>query len=112
MLLLCCNIAKYLYLRYEINRIYRIIKSDIKSAKVSIPDQIYTGSAIVPAKSDITVTVGGNKLAASDFEIVSCTNNVKKGKASITIKGMRNYGGTKTVKFTIKSKGFSWWWRK
>lgn len=92
--------------------IYRIIKSDIKSAKISIPAQTYTGNAIVPAKSDITVTVGGTKLAESEFEIVGCTNNIKKGKASITIKGVGNYGGTKTVKFTIKSKGLSWWWRK
>jgi len=92
--------------------VYRIIKSDIKNAKVLIPAQTYTGKAIVPAKSDITVTVGGTKLAESEFEIVSCTNNIKKGKASITIKGKGNYGGTKTIKFTIKSKGFFWWWRK
>ena len=100
------------YYTGTVKGIYRIIKSDIKGAKVSIPNQIYTGSAIVPKKSDITVTVGGNKLTASEFEIVSCTNNIKKGKASITIRGMGNYGGTKTVKFTIKSKGFTWWWRK
>lgn len=92
--------------------VYRIIKSDIKNAKISIPAQTYTGKAIVPAKSDITITVGGTKLAESEFEIVSCTNNMKKGKASITIKGKGNYGGTKTIKFTIKSKGFLWWWRK
>lgn len=100
------------YYTGTVKGIYRIIKSDIKSAKVSIPDRIYTGSAIVPEKTDITVTVGGKKLAASEFEIVGCTNNIKKGKASITIKGTGNYGGTKTVKFTIKSKGFTWWWRK
>jgi len=92
--------------------IYRIIKSDIKNAKVSISAQAYTGQPIVPAKSDISVSVGGVKLQEAEFEIVSCTNNIKKGKASITIKGVGNYGGTKTLKFTIKSKGFSWWWRK
>ncbi|GFI24328.1 hypothetical protein IMSAGC011_03125 [Lachnospiraceae bacterium] len=92
--------------------VYRIIKSDIKNAKISIPAQTYTGKAIIPTKSDITVTVGGTKLAESEFEIVSCTNNIKKGKASITIKGRGNYGGTKTIKFTIKSKGFLWWWRR
>ena len=92
--------------------IYRIIKSDIKNAKISIPAQTYTGKAIVPTKADITITVGGTKLSESEFEIVSCTNNIKKGKASVTIKGVGNYGGTKTIKFTIKSRGFLWWWRK
>ena len=92
--------------------IYRIIKSDIKKAKVSIPVQTYTGEAIVPKKSDIMVTVGGTKLTESEFEIVGCTNNVKKGNATITLKGKGNYGGTKTVRFKIQSKGFLWWWRK
>jgi len=54
------------------------------------------------------VTVGGTKLTESEFEIVSCTNNIKKGNATITIKGKGNYGGTKTIRFKIKSKGFSW----
>lgn len=92
--------------------IYRIIKSDIKKAKVSIPVQTYTGEAIIPKKSDIAVTVGGTKLMESEFDIVSCTNNIKKGNATITIKGKRNYGGTKTIRFKIQSKGFLWWWRK
>ena len=43
--------------------IYRIIKSDIKNAKISIPAQTYTGKAIVPTKADITITVGGTKLS-------------------------------------------------
>ena len=92
--------------------IYRIIKSDIKKAKVSVAIQTYTGETIVPRKSDITVTVNGTKLTESEFEIVSCTNNIKKGNASVTIKGKGNYGGTKTVRFKIQSKGFLWWWRK
>ncbi len=91
---------------------YRIIESDIKNAKVTIPTQIYSGYAIKPDKSDITVYVGKYKLKETEFEIVSCKNNIKKGKASITIKGIGNFGGTKTAKFSINSKGFSWWWRK
>lgn len=91
---------------------YRIIESDIKNAKVTIPTQIYSGYAIKPDKSDITVYVGKYKLKETEFEIVSCKNNIKKGKASITIKGIGNFSGTKTAKFSINSKGFSWWWRK
>lgn len=92
--------------------IYRIVKADMKSAKVEIPTQIYTGAAIVPDKTQIKVTIGGTKLRDEDYDIVLCTDNVKKGKASITLKGNGNYGGTKTVKFTIGAKGFLWWWRK
>lgn len=50
--------------------------------------------------------VGGTKLTESEFEIVSCANNINKGNATIIIKGMGNYGGTKTISFKIQSKGF------
>lgn len=91
---------------------FRIVKAVMKSAKIEIPTQIYTGDAIVPDKTQIKVTIGGTKLRDEDYDIVLCTDNVKKGKASITLKGNGNYGGTKTVKFTIGAKGFLWWWRK
>jgi len=92
--------------------VYHIVKADIKSAKVAIPNQTYTGKEIILDKSQITVTLSGTKLKPEDFDIILYTDNVKKGKASVTIKGNGNYGGTKTVKFTIGSKGFLWWWRK
>lgn len=90
---------------------YRIVAADIKSAKVSIPAQIYTGSEITPDKTQIRVTLSPMDLSPEDYDIVSYANNIKKGKASVTIIGKGNYGGTKTVKFTIKAKGFLWWWR-
>jgi len=92
--------------------IYRIVKADIKSAKVTIPKQIYTGNEITLDKSQITVKLSGVTLKPEDYEIIQYANNVKKGKASVTIKGKDNYGGVKTVKFTIGAKGFLWWWRK
>ncbi len=91
---------------------FRIIKADIKSARIEIPTQTYTGDTITPDKKQIKVTLAGKKLRDEDYDIVLCTDNVQKGKASITLKGMGNYGGTKTVKFTIGAKGFLWWWRK
>ena len=36
-------------------------------------------------------------------------NNTNRGKAKVTIKGVGDYGGTRTVKFTIKSKLLEWW---
>lgn len=91
---------------------YRIVKADIKSAKVTIPKQIYTGNEITLDKTQITVRLSGITLKPEDYEIIQYANNSKKGKASVTIKGNGNYGGMKTVKFTIGAKGFLWWWRK
>lgn len=91
---------------------YRIVKADIKSAKVVIPNQSYTGKEITLDKSKITVTLSGTTLKPEDYDILQYTDNVKKGKATVTLKGNGNYGGTKTVKFNIGTKGFLWWWRK
>jgi len=95
----------------EISCTYRIVQADITKAKGKIAAQIYTGKAIEPGKSDITLTVGKTTLAPTDYEIVSYSNNVKKGTATVVVKGVGNYGGTREIKFKIKSKVFSWWWR-
>lgn len=89
---------------------------DIAKAKVTIPAQTYTGKAITLDKTNeeqLLVKVSGKKVEPDQFEIVagSYKNNVKKGTASMTIRGVDNYGGTKTVTFRIKAKGFLWWWR-
>ena len=96
----------------EISTTYRITKADIGKATVKIPAQIYTGKKIEPS-DQIKVTLGRQTLAAdTDYEIVSYANNVNKGSASVALRGIGDCGGTKTVKFTIKGKGFLWWWRK
>lgn len=89
---------------------YRITKASIASASVSVPKQTYTGQPVTLDKSDITVKVKGQPVADDQWEIVpdSYKNNVKKGTASVTIRGVDNYGGMKTIKFTIKAKGFLW----
>ena len=55
------------------------------------------------------ITLDGQTLTADDFEIVGYENNTNRGKAKVTIKGVGDYGGTRTVKFTIKSKLLEWW---
>lgn len=96
----------------EISATYRITKADIGKATVKIPAQTYTGKKIEPS-DQIKVTLGRQTLAiGTDYEIVSYANNVNKGSASVTLRGIGDCGGTKTVKFTIKGKGFLWWWRK
>ncbi len=95
-----------------ISGMYRITKADISKASIKIADQIYTGKSIEPNASDLTVKISGKTLGSDCYEIVKCDNNVNKGKAFITIKGVGDYGGVKTVPFKIKGKGFLWWWKK
>lgn len=90
---------------------YRIVDADISKATVKVAAQTYTGAAVEPGKDQITVTLKGQPVPPENYEIVRYADNVKKGKGTVVIKGVGNYGGTKTVKFTIGSKGigFLWW---
>ncbi|MCD8038470.1 MAG: hypothetical protein LUE96_05225, partial [Lachnospiraceae bacterium] len=85
----------------DADAMYRIIEksADIAKAKITIAAKEYTGSAVTLENGDFTTfTLGGTSLTENDFEIVSYTNNVKKGTASVTVRGINNYGGMKTVK--------------
>ena len=83
---------------------FRIIPASISSAKVTIPVQVYTGKEIVLDPAVIQVELKGTPLLSTDYEIVGYSNNINKGTAKVTIRGINNYGGTKTVSFKIKSK--------
>lgn len=87
---------------------YRIVNQDISKAKVSVPAQSYTGKEIKPGMDEITVKIGKKELGAEDYKIIGYTNNVKKGTAKMTIKGIGEYGGYKTVNFSIRSKSLFW----
>lgn len=89
---------------------FRITKADISKASVKIPAQIYTGKAIEP-DDKIEIKLNKKSLSRGNYEVVGYSNNINKGTATVTIKGINDCGGTKTVKFKIKQKGFLWWWR-
>lgn len=94
----------------ELTGEYRIIKTDIKGASVTVPAQLYTGGEICPGQDEITVKIGKTVLAPEDYEIVSYSNNINKGSGVIVLRGKGEYGGTKAVKFTIRTKELFWWW--
>ena len=98
------------YMNTTVSAEYRVTTATINNASVTVPKQNYTGEAIEPSTNEITVKVGGTELTTGDYEIVGYSNNVNKGTATLTIKGKGNYGGTKTVKFTIQTKKFVWYW--
>ena len=82
---------------------YTVVPASIKSASVTIVPQEYTGEPIILDKADITVVAGGRTLGKDQFEIVegSYLNNNKKGTAKVTLHGIGEYGGYKTVSFKI-----------
>lgn len=67
----------------------------------SLAAKVYTGKSLKPA---VTVKYNGKKLTANKDYTVAYKNNVKPGKATVTIKGTGNYKGTKTVYFYINPK--------
>lgn len=89
---------------------FRITKADISKSLVKIPTQTYTGKAIEP-DDEIEIKLNKKSLSKENYEVVEYSNNINKGTATVTIKGKNDCGGTKTVKFKIKQKGFLWWWR-
>ncbi|MBP5383950.1 MAG: hypothetical protein J6Y57_03135 [Lachnospiraceae bacterium] len=81
--------------------------------KITIPNMQWTGMPIELTKDDISVTYKVSKtetktlVYGTDYEIVpgSYINNVNRGTAKVTIRGLDNgtdlYGGTKQVSFKI-----------
>lgn len=92
---------------------YRIVGASIAKAKVTIPEQTYTGKEITPDASQIRVELNGTLLkpetgdGKGEYEILGYSNNIRKGTAKVTLHGLGGYGGTKTVSFKIKGKGLS-----
>ena len=87
-----------------ISALYRIVKADISKASIKVNKQYYTGKEICPGKDDIVIMLKNNVLKAQDYEIISYTNNINKGKAKVTVRGVGDYGGIKTASFTISNK--------
>ncbi len=87
---------------------YRIVEADFSKATVTIPVKYYTGRPITLLNSEIKVVLNKVTLSPSDFDIVpgSYENNTAKGTAKVTLKGKGNYGGYKTVSFSIKQRSF------
>ena len=80
-------------------------KIDLSSSSVSeVSSKTYTGSAIKPS---ITVTLDNKTLKLDEDYTVTYSNNTSIGTAKITINGIGNYTGTKTITFKIIPKQVS-----
>lgn len=101
----------------ELSIPFRVIANDSSIAKavIQVKPQEYTGDEIKPTSNQSAVTVtlkrkeNGTTVTKTltehvDYEIVGYDNNIKKGTAKITIRGIGAYGGTKTGTFKITAQ--------
>ena len=91
---------------------YRIYEKgySVASARITIVNpKYYNGDPIVLSKADLKVSIGKITLNSEDYEIVSYSNNVSKGTAKVTIRGIGKYAGTKTFNLSIQAQKLSWW---
>jgi len=78
---------------------------DISRALIAdIPEQTYTGEAITPI---LSVTYGEKELQENVDYVVSYSNNLKAGTATVTITGIGKYTGVVTKPFTIAKRSLS-----
>lgn len=92
----------------DIDASYKIIDPSYNFSKATVvvnngKAYEYTGKAIKPSVSQLSVTIGKNKTPVSkeNYEIVGYYNNVNKGTAYVRLRGKNQYAGIKLVKFKI-----------
>ena len=101
---------------------FRMIENnrDISKAKVKVEPQSYTGKEIQLSERKpgtgrqqivVTMQAGGVQRTLKegrDYEIIETaySKNVKRGTAKMTIRGINEYGGVKTVPFKITARTF------
>ncbi|MBO4902398.1 MAG: InlB B-repeat-containing protein [Lachnospiraceae bacterium] len=85
---------------------YTVQRGDLSKLKVKVADKDYTGHAVTLTKGEITFTTPAGMVepTQADFEIIGYSNNIKKGTATVILKGTGNYGGMKSVTFKIKQR--------
>ena len=98
-----------------ISKTYRVVASNISGAKVKTVSKSYlNGRAVTLKPEDLTVTFKGVTeplVYGVDYVIdqETYTNNIKKGRATVIIRGIGDYGGEKKITYTIGAKQILWW---
>lgn len=81
---------------------FQIVGRAISGADISqIADQTYTGGALTP---QVTVRYSGLNLINGTDYVVTYSNNVQPGIATVTVTGKGNYTGSKSISFKILEK--------
>lgn len=84
---------------------FRVVDAShlISKATVKTTAKYYTGTAVRLEQEELIVRFGSKDepLTAGTDYTVSYTNNIKAGKAAVTVTGIGDYAGTKTATFKI-----------
>ena len=92
--------------------VYTVTVQDIAKAKVVVKSKQYTGKEITLTAEDFTtIRIGKTNLKEGVHYIIvadSYKNNIKQGTASVTIRGIGDYGGTKKVNYKITRRAMVW----
>ena len=90
----------------EVTRSFEIVLPDLSGASVTLTAQeFYTGFALTPSPE---VVLGKTTLVEGRDYTVTYRNNVKAGKALVTITGTGGYRGTVSANFSIVKTTGSW----
>lgn len=96
-----------------INASYVLEGISFSKAVIKVKPKSYTGKPVTIDAADITsatIKTGKKQIPLKfekDFEIAAYSNNLKKGTATVTFRGIGAYAGEKTIKFKITPTAIS-----
>lgn len=85
---------------------FNIVSKSIAGARVTVPAQIYAGSAFAPSADRISVVLDGKTLD-SKYYTVKYTNNKDAGTATATVTGKNGYSGSASGTYMISQKNIT-----
>lgn len=91
---------------------YRIYDTSISNLIITIDTQEYTGREIELSADDIHVYANkkdakeGKEIESPCYEILQYREHIKVGTAKVTLRGIGDYGGTRTCSFKISKKKY------
>ncbi len=98
----------------SISDVYRIIRYDLSKARVIVDPMEYSGKQLTPSVNNIQVTHNGDGVHGEGdgyqnpgYRIAGYGDNIKKGKGTVILEGIGDYGGRKTASFRIKTRSVS-----
>ena len=117
--------GKGIYAGGEATGTYRILENnhDIGKATLQIKNQPYTGNPVLItdqsqfSSGKVFLKLGNGQkkelIIGTDIEVVpdSYVNNINKGTAKVTFRGINGFGGTKTVSFKIGTRSITEFWK-
>ena len=88
----------------SISKTFKIVKCSVTALNIEVADGVYTGIGVTP---DVTVRQNGRILVLNKDYSLSYSDNVNVSSGKVTITGIGNYTGSKTVSFNIAPKDIS-----